>query len=256
MASARRALRPHTRSTTRAASSPARARSSARPTEFSAVPTAASRNQSPPPSDRAPMTGEWLDQLARTLAGAPRRAPVQAETDLAARPRLSRRACFAPALPACSPWRASECSGGRWPRRPPVLAERRCLVSGRIARRLLRKGWTQLPQVHQQLRFPRRSRREVLLLRGVHRRAAVGPPAGRSRCPKKKPPSSSGPPSGTAPPGPHPLPPPPPPPIPTCGHVDCVDGDVCCKAGGEYVCCAIGCARGGSNGCCSSSSDC
>ncbi|HZQ63841.1 MAG TPA: hypothetical protein VFA66_01270 [Gaiellaceae bacterium] len=77
----------------------------------------------------------------------------------------------------------------------------------------------------------------------------------RSDCPKpkkkKKPPPG---PLGPAPPGPNPLPLPPPPPIPTCGHVDCVDNDVCCKAGSELVCCAICCAKGG--GCGSSDSDC
>ncbi len=79
----------------------------------------------------------------------------------------------------------------------------------------------------------------------------------RSKCKKpKRPAQPPTPPTGPAPPGPNPLPPPPPPPIPTCGQVDCVDGDVCCKAGGDYVCCAIGCARGGANGCCSSDSDC
>ena len=78
----------------------------------------------------------------------------------------------------------------------------------------------------------------------------------KSSCPKPKKPKPPAAPLGPAPPGPNPLPLPPPPPIPTCGQVDCVDGDVCCKAGGEYVCCAIGCARGGSNGCCSSDSDC
>jgi hypothetical protein len=77
----------------------------------------------------------------------------------------------------------------------------------------------------------------------------------KASCPKpKKKPKPPTPPTGPAPPGPNPLPPPPPPPIPTCGHVDCVDNDVCCKAGDERVCCAICCAKGG--GCGSSDSDC
>ena len=78
----------------------------------------------------------------------------------------------------------------------------------------------------------------------------------RSSCPKKpkKPKKQPTAPIGPAPPGPYPLPLPPPPPIPTCGFVDCVDNDVCCKAGSEMVCCAICCAKGG--GCGSSDSDC
>jgi hypothetical protein len=42
---------------------------------------------------------------------------------------------------------------------------------------------------------------------------------------------------------------------PTCGHVDCVQGDKCCPNGAEPICCAICCARNG-NGCGSSDSDC
>jgi hypothetical protein len=78
----------------------------------------------------------------------------------------------------------------------------------------------------------------------------------KASCPKPKKPKPPVAPLGPAPPGPYPLPLPPPPPIPTCGQVDCVDNDVCCRAGDAYVCCAIGCARGGNNGCCSSDSDC
>ena len=42
---------------------------------------------------------------------------------------------------------------------------------------------------------------------------------------------------------------------PTCGHVDCVQGDKCCPNGPEPICCAICCARNGM-GCGSSDSDC
>jgi hypothetical protein len=202
------------------------------------------------------VTGEWLDQLARTLVGAPRRAPVEAAADLAHDPQLSRRAllrtgaagAFALASfgvlgreAASAATRGGDaavsCPGGsRGGCYGRVDSNYRKFISGCDslgdpgAKFSCYVGYTDA----------RRSVRQEC----------------RSRCPKKKPPSSSGPPSGNAPPGPNPLPLPPPPPIPNCGHVDCVDGDVCCKAGSESVCCAIGCARGGSNGCCSSSSDC
>jgi len=75
----------------------------------------------------------------------------------------------------------------------------------------------------------------------------------RSKCPKPKSPRAGGGGGGGAPP---------PPPgggghTPTCGYVDCVQGDKCCPVKGSStpICCAIGCARTG-DGCCSSSSDC
>jgi hypothetical protein len=202
------------------------------------------------------MTGEWLDRLARTLVGAPRGVPVRAVAELAGDPGLSRRAllrggaagAFALASfgmvgreVASAAVRtgdaADSCPGGsRGGCYSRVDANYRKFISGCDslgdpgAKFSCYAGFTDA----------RRSVRQEC----------------RSRCPKKKKPTSPSGPVGPSPPGPNPLPLPPPPPIPSCGHVDCVDGDVCCKAGGESVCCAIGCARGGANGCCSSSSDC
>lgn len=73
----------------------------------------------------------------------------------------------------------------------------------------------------------------------------------RSSCPKpkkKKPPGrSSGGGGGSTPPGGggH---------TPTCGHVDCVQGDICCKSDEGPICCAVCCSKNG--GCGSSDSDC
>jgi hypothetical protein len=42
--------------------------------------------------------------------------------------------------------------------------------------------------------------------------------------------------------------------IPTCGDVDCVQGDLCCKSDAGPICCAVCCSKAG--GCGSSESDC
>ncbi len=75
----------------------------------------------------------------------------------------------------------------------------------------------------------------------------------RAECPKpkkKKPPATQPPGSGggSTPPGGGGR-------TPTCGHVDCAQGDKCCPNGPEPVCCAICCNKNGV-GCGSSESDC
>ena len=72
----------------------------------------------------------------------------------------------------------------------------------------------------------------------------------RASCPKpkKKPPAAPpGGGGGSTPPGGGG-------PTPTCGNVDCVQGDICCKSDSGPICCAICCSKNG--GCGSSSSDC
>ncbi len=72
----------------------------------------------------------------------------------------------------------------------------------------------------------------------------------RASCPKpkKKPPAAPpGGGGGSTPPGGGG-------PTPTCGNVDCVQGDICCKSDSGPICCAICCSKSG--GCGSSSSDC
>jgi hypothetical protein len=71
----------------------------------------------------------------------------------------------------------------------------------------------------------------------------------RASCPKpkKKGPTSGGG-GGSSPPpggGGH---------TPTCGYVDCVQGDICCKSDSGPICCAVCCGKNG--GCGSSGSDC
>jgi hypothetical protein len=75
----------------------------------------------------------------------------------------------------------------------------------------------------------------------------------RKNCPKPKSPGAGSPGGGggggTAPPGGGGR-------TPTCGFVDCVQGDSCCPLkGGGQICCAVCCAKNG-DGCGSSSSDC
>ncbi len=74
----------------------------------------------------------------------------------------------------------------------------------------------------------------------------------RASCPKpkKKPKPPAAPPGGgggSAPPGGggH---------TPTCGDVDCAQGNICCKSDSGPICCAICCSKNG--GCGSSDSDC
>ncbi|HST24790.1 MAG TPA: hypothetical protein VLJ76_02260 [Gaiellaceae bacterium] len=72
----------------------------------------------------------------------------------------------------------------------------------------------------------------------------------RASCPKpkkKSPGGSSGGGGGSTPPGGggH---------TPTCGYVDCAQGDLCCKSDAGPICCAICCSKSG--GCGSSESDC
>jgi hypothetical protein len=72
----------------------------------------------------------------------------------------------------------------------------------------------------------------------------------RASCPKpkKKPPAAPpGGGGGSTPPGGGG-------PTPTCGNVDCVQGDICCKSDSGPICCAICCSKNG--GCGSSSSEC
>src|SRR5262249_1999276 len=65
--------------------------------------------------------------------------------------------------------------------------------------------------------------------------------------PKKKPPSAPGGGGGSTPPGGGGG-------TPTCGNVDCVQGDICCKSDSGPICCAICCSKNG--GCGSSRRDC
>jgi hypothetical protein len=72
----------------------------------------------------------------------------------------------------------------------------------------------------------------------------------RAGCPKpkrKKPANGNGGGGGSAPPGGggH---------TPTCGQVDCVQGNICCKSDAGPICCAVCCSKSG--GCGSSDGDC